>query len=92
MSLKDEDIRRMAYEIWLAEGQPDGKDEEHWREAERRLAGPGKSAKAKAKPPAETPAKPDKAVSTRRAAKDAPATAPAEAPVKAKPAKRKSPA
>jgi hypothetical protein len=24
-------IRRRAYAIWLAEGQPDGRAEEHWR-------------------------------------------------------------
>lgn len=24
------EIRRLAYQIWLKEGQPDGRDREHW--------------------------------------------------------------
>jgi len=27
------EIRRLAYEIWLKEGQPDGRDREHWEAA-----------------------------------------------------------
>jgi len=35
----DERIRRRAYEIWEREGRPNGRDQEHWREAEAELAG-----------------------------------------------------
>ena len=31
-------IRERAYQIWLAEGQPHGRDKEHWAQAERELA------------------------------------------------------
>jgi hypothetical protein len=43
MSEKHEQIRERAHEIWEAEGRPDGRDGEHWREAERQLAEPGAS-------------------------------------------------
>jgi Protein of unknown function (DUF2934) len=34
----DEDaIRRRAYELWEADGRPDGRDEEYWHRAEREL-------------------------------------------------------
>jgi len=32
---KQELIRREAHLLWLAEGKPDGRDKEHWAEAER---------------------------------------------------------
>jgi hypothetical protein len=32
-----EAIRQRAYAIWLEEGQVDGRDIEHWHEAERQL-------------------------------------------------------
>jgi hypothetical protein len=35
----EERIRYRAYEIWIAEGQPVGKDKEHWDRAERELTG-----------------------------------------------------
>jgi hypothetical protein len=31
---KEEFIRREAHLLWLAEGKPDGRDKEHWAEAE----------------------------------------------------------
>jgi hypothetical protein len=31
-------IRERAYAIWLAEGQPDGRHEEHWHRAAQELA------------------------------------------------------
>lgn len=31
---KEDLIRREAYLIWLAEGKPEGRDKEHWAEAE----------------------------------------------------------
>ncbi len=33
----DEEIRAEAYELWVAEGRPEGKQEEHWSLAERRV-------------------------------------------------------
>lgn len=34
-----EEIARRAYEIWQGEGQPEGRDTEHWLTAERQLLG-----------------------------------------------------
>jgi hypothetical protein len=34
----DEATRKKAYERWLAEGRPEGRHLEHWREAEAELA------------------------------------------------------
>ncbi len=31
-------VRRRAYAIWLDEGMAHGRDEEHWRQAEREIA------------------------------------------------------
>ena len=31
---REEHIRYRAYLIWLAEGQPEGRDKRHWEEAE----------------------------------------------------------
>jgi len=33
-----ERIRSRAYLIWEQQGRPDGRDQEHWQEAERQLA------------------------------------------------------
>jgi hypothetical protein len=33
----DERIRQRAYEIWQAEGQPEGKDAEHWQQAREEI-------------------------------------------------------
>ena len=35
---EQERIEQAAYEIWLSEGKPDGKDEEHWFEAKWRIS------------------------------------------------------
>lgn len=32
-----EQIRQLAYEIWEREGRPEGKESEHWKQAEREL-------------------------------------------------------
>lgn len=37
--LPDEDVRRRAYELWEAEGQPEGSHDRHWLQAERELRG-----------------------------------------------------
>jgi hypothetical protein len=31
----DDEIARVAFEIWQAEGEPDGRDQEHWARAKR---------------------------------------------------------
>ena len=36
---RDHAVRQRAHEIWEREGQPDGRGEEHWRQAEEELAG-----------------------------------------------------
>jgi hypothetical protein len=36
---KEELIRLRAYEIWIQEGQPEGKEDEHWRRARRDIEG-----------------------------------------------------
>jgi hypothetical protein len=35
----DQDIRQRAFEIWVEEGRPLGKDKEHWARAEREALG-----------------------------------------------------
>lgn len=35
---RDERIRKRAHEIWEQEGQPHGKEQEHWERAERELS------------------------------------------------------
>jgi hypothetical protein len=32
-------IRERAFNIWLDEGCPDGRDQEHWQQAQRELSG-----------------------------------------------------
>jgi len=31
--------RERAYQIWIEEGQPDGRDKEHWAQAQQELGG-----------------------------------------------------
>lgn len=41
MDEMDERIRERAYQIWLDQGQPPGKEREHWEQARRELGGEG---------------------------------------------------
>ncbi|KPF66278.1 hypothetical protein IP69_15555 [Bosea sp. AAP35] len=57
---REQTVRDVAYAIWEAEGKPQGRDSEHWMQAEERVAAslngdkPAKAkAPAKAKPSAE---------------------------------------
>ena len=34
---RDEKIRKRAHELWLQEGQPDGRPDDHWYQAEREI-------------------------------------------------------
>ena len=36
---RDARVRERAYRIWEEEGAPDGRDQEHWRQAEREIDG-----------------------------------------------------
>lgn len=39
-SLTPAEVAARAYEIWQASGRPDGRDQEHWFQAERELRSP----------------------------------------------------
>ena len=54
--LKETELRTRAYEIWEAEGRPDGRAEEHWEQAREEL----EAAKPKDKAKAQTKTKPAK--------------------------------
>ena len=53
-TLNEERIREIAYGFWLEDGQPQGRDEEHWHRAVEALSAPV----AKAKPTRKSAAKP----------------------------------
>jgi hypothetical protein len=36
---REDDVRRLAYQLWEMAGRPDGHATDHWLEAERQLAG-----------------------------------------------------
>jgi hypothetical protein len=38
MSNREQRIRDLAYNIWLEEGRPEGRDRAHWQMAERIVA------------------------------------------------------
>ncbi len=66
---RDQIVRDTAYAIWEAEGKPQGRDREHWQQAEQRVA----ASTAEGKPKPKVPAKGKAPVS---AAKAAPAATP----------------
>lgn len=66
----DEQIREAAYHLWMADGAPDGRDQDYWFEAEKRLTAP-KKAPAKKAPAKKTATK--AAAAKKPAAKKAPA-------------------
>lgn len=39
MTDREHDIRERAYSRWQSEGQPDGRHEDHWRQAQEELDG-----------------------------------------------------
>lgn len=45
MRQPEEKIRRRAYQLWEAEGRPDGRHAEHWAQAEREVLTGGESAR-----------------------------------------------
>ncbi|MGR3780462.1 MAG: DUF2934 domain-containing protein [Albimonas sp.] len=51
-------IRMRAHDLWQREGRPDGRDADHWREAEQEIAREDSEAEFKATPEA-APAPPE---------------------------------
>lgn len=49
--LDEAKLRDAAYQLWLAEGQPEGRDQEHWHKAVESMASPEANAEPKAKAP-----------------------------------------
>lgn len=89
--IKDDDIRKRAYDLWEAAGRPDGSHEHHWHQAREELqngkAAPKsriKVASSLKKPAAKKTAKAEKAKAT--------AKEDLAAPVPAKTRARKTPA
>ncbi len=68
MNDRDEQLRQRAYGIWQSEGEPHGRDRDHWEQAERELT--------EAAP--EEPAAPAKPAARRKKAEAAPQTIAAE--------------
>lgn len=56
---REQIVRDTAYAIWEAEGKPEGRDAEHWRQAEARVAASLTGAAGKAKARASKPATKD---------------------------------
>lgn len=40
-SEQEQRIRERAFRLWIDEGQPEGRDKEHWERAEKELGGVG---------------------------------------------------
>lgn len=55
---REDAIRRQAYALWQEQGQPEGKDREHWLQAEREHGGHDDPALPPAAPAAEKHAAP----------------------------------
>ncbi|MCV0397254.1 MAG: DUF2934 domain-containing protein [Rhizobiaceae bacterium] len=47
---REQRIRSRAYALWEAAGRPEGREEEHWAQAERLVDAEGPSGEAAAKP------------------------------------------
>ncbi|WP_291820439.1 DUF2934 domain-containing protein [Bosea sp. (in: a-proteobacteria)] len=87
---REQTIRDVAYAIWEAEGKPQGRDAQHWRMAEERVAASAdKNAGVKAKAPTQRAAKPAAPakgkVVAEKPASVAPAKASPQSPAKAAP-------
>lgn len=71
-------IRERAYEIWVKEGRPHGRDAEHWEQAKAEIlaeadAAQGQVGRPETPPPAQPPASPaasDAPLRSRRASGD----------------------
>jgi Protein of unknown function (DUF2934) len=38
MDDREQRIRERAFQIWIEEGQPEGKDKDHWERAEKQIS------------------------------------------------------
>jgi hypothetical protein len=72
--LDEAKLRDAAYQLWLADGQPEGRDQEHWHKAVEAL-----STEPEAEPKAKAPRKAAPKAATKAPAKP---KAPAKAPAK----------
>lgn len=73
MNDREEQLRQRAYGIWQSEGEPHGRDRDHWEQAERELT----------EVVADEPAAPAKPATRRKKADAAPQTIAAEPKPKA---------
>lgn len=94
--IKDDDIRKRAYDLWEAAGRPDGSHEHHWHQAREELqngkAAPKGRIKVASSLKKPTAKKAAKAEGTKAAAKKADAKDDLAAPVAAKTRAKKTPA
>ena len=66
-------IEELAHQIWEEQGRPDGRHEDHWSEAERRLSSGADTSRTDAPDPAEahdTPGRPTSSGSRQQTQKD----------------------
>lgn len=54
-TIHDDKIRDRAFQLWDRAGQPDGREEEFWYEAEKELAGEGQTDISKENAEIDTP-------------------------------------
>lgn len=67
---REQIVRDTAYAIWEAEGRPEGRDADHWKQAEERVASLADGAKTTGQSPAKSRSKkPAEAVPAARRAK-----------------------
>jgi hypothetical protein len=59
MASREERIRKKAYELWEQAGKPEGREADHWAEAERQLNAEDGSAVGGINPGEAGPAQPD---------------------------------
>lgn len=86
---REQIVRDTAYAIWEAEGKPQGRDAEHWRLAEERVAATLAGQKDDAKAPAKSKPKAKEATSDAHAKTAPVAKSVKNAAAKAEPAPKK---
>lgn len=68
MDHREEQLRQRAYDIWQAEGEPHGRDRDHWELAERELGEASAAENPAEVQPAEVQPNADPAPARRKAA------------------------
>jgi hypothetical protein len=61
----EERVRARAHEIWVHEGYPDGRDLDHWRQAEAEIAAEGSPTDKRQRAAKATPAKAEEPKATK---------------------------